>query len=218
MGRTIPLPGDPHRDVQSLLPWYVTDRLDAAERARVESHLRQCPQCQADERFERRMEAQLAGLPIQLDVDWTRRSRRNAPASRRRKAGRAANRIGSRIGAAWSAAPAWTRWALASPFILLLALAMAWPSASVRPVGERAPSAGPGAAGGDIVVVFKPDAREADIRSALRAGHARLVDGPTAADGYVIHVPPMARSEALAELRRNGAVVVAEPVDPTHGP
>ncbi len=221
MGRTIPLPGDPHRDVQSLLPWYVTDRLDAAERARVEAHLRQCPQCQADERFERRMEAQLAGLPIQLDVSWTRRPRRKAPPPPRskamgRKATQVLSRVGRRMAAAWSAAPAWTRWALASPFILLLALAMAWPSATPRLSGERADSAA--AAEGDIVVVFKPDSREADIRSTLRASQARLVDGPTPADGYVVRVRPQARAQALADLRRNASVVVAEPVDPAHGP
>jgi anti-sigma factor RsiW len=217
MGRTIPLPGDPHRDVQSLLPWYVTDRLDAAERARVEAHLRQCPQCQADERFERRMESQLAGLPIQLDVDWIPRPRRRAASAPPRQT-KAVNTIGRRIAAAWSVVPPWTRWVLASPFIVLLALVVALPSATLRPDRDRRAPAPPPAAGDNIVVVFRPDAHEADIRSALRASHARLVDGPTAADGYVIHVPQAARGEALVALRHNAAVVVAEPSDSARGP
>jgi hypothetical protein len=41
-GQIIPLHGDEHHEVQLLLPWCATGRLDAADRARVEAALRRC--------------------------------------------------------------------------------------------------------------------------------------------------------------------------------
>ena len=38
----------PHDEAEELLPWYVTGRLDAADRERVEMHLTDCPRCQAE--------------------------------------------------------------------------------------------------------------------------------------------------------------------------
>ncbi len=66
---------------------------------------------------------------------------------------------------------------------------------------------------GNIVVVFRPDATESDMRTALRTGHARLVDGPTAADAYVLDVPVSGRDAALKALRADRTIVVAEPLD-----
>jgi hypothetical protein len=39
------------------------------------------------------------------------------------------------------------------------------------------------------------------------------VDGPTAADAYLLHAQPAARDAALKTLRGRGVVAVAEPLD-----
>ena len=53
----------------------------------------------------------------------------------------------------------------------------------------------------------------AAIRGALKSSGSRLVDGPTGADAYVLRAPDALRSEAVAKLRADRDVVVAEPID-----
>jgi hypothetical protein len=62
-------------------------------------------------------------------------------------------------------------------------------------------------------VVFRPNTPERALREILRASDARLVGGPTEADAYLLQVPAAARVKALARLRREARVVLAEPVD-----
>ena len=62
-------------------------------------------------------------------------------------------------------------------------------------------------------MVFRPDLRESDMRRLLKDSDARLVDGPTAANAYVLRVPEAERTDALARLRGDAAVVLAEPID-----
>ena len=61
--------------------------------------------------------------------------------------------------------------------------------------------------------MFKPDAREADMRAALAASGASLVGGPTDADAYLLHVPAGARPSALAKLGADRNVTLAQPID-----
>ena len=68
-------------------------------------------------------------------------------------------------------------------------------------------------AAANVLVMFKPDATEQQVRELLRANGATLVGGPTDADAYMLHVAPTARSAALAKLRSNAEVALAEPID-----
>lgn len=70
---------DPHRECWDLLPWFVTGRLDAAQRASVESHLQQCEPCreelsgQRDLRDVLAREDTLAYLPAaSFETLWSR--------------------------------------------------------------------------------------------------------------------------------------------------
>ncbi|HEX7384990.1 MAG TPA: hypothetical protein VF291_11800, partial [Burkholderiaceae bacterium] len=67
---------------------------------------------------------------------------------------------------------------------------------------------------GDVVVMFRADATEAELRAALHAGGARIVDGPTAAGAWVLDVPPGRRAAALAALRSQPSVTLAQPLGP----
>lgn len=203
MGHIIRLDAERHRELRDLLPWYATGQLDAADRARVEAHLASCPDCQAEVQFERRLDDEVARMPVDIDRSWSRMKKRM---DRDRPLGR----LRQFAGAITAPAP-WAGWAAAS-FLLLVSGALLLPS--MQPAAYHTLSAAPSAASGNVVVIFRPDTRERDMREALVATDARLVDGPTATDAYVLRVPAAKRQAALAILRGRADVVLAAPLDP----
>jgi len=218
MGRVINLQGEAHRGLQELLPWFVTGQLDAAEHERVEAHVAGCAECQAEVKFQQRLEAEVAQLPLEVEESWTRMRAQIAAEDERpswlgnRGAGRARPAAASRGG--------WMGWAAAAAMLVVSAGVMAGGTQAIQ-VADNSGSANfhvlgakPAAATpGNVVVIFRPDASEKALRESLRASGARLVDGPTAADGYVLRVAPERRDAALAILRGRSDVVLAEPLD-----
>ena len=71
----------------------------------------------------------------------------------------------------------------------------------------------PAPAAGNVIVMFRADATEEDIRHVLRSAGASLVDGPTPANAYLLHVPPARRQIALEKLKSDENVELAEPID-----
>ena len=212
MGRIIRMPGDAHREVQELLPWYVTGQLDPADLAEVEDHLRRCPECRTDVAFQQQLAREIPKLPIDVEHGWSRMRRR----LEQERSPRGLAWLGVRI-------PGWGRpsggVAVASwPALALTALLAVGATAVVLPAlgpaRYHALSAAPPAVSGNVVVIFRPDTPEKALRETLRAHHARLVDGPTAADGYVLQVPAAERLQVLAQLRAQHDIVLAEAIDP----
>ena len=201
-GRVVGFRGGVHKDVEDLLPWYVTGQLEAAEREQVEAHLNVCAACREELEFQRQLEAQIAHLPLDVEQGWSRMRQRRRQEAR---PGRGAMAL------AWRSSVAWRGWALAGALAVVAAV---WVSPLVQPGLYHALGAKPTAAAGNLMVVFKPDTPEHSLREALRANHARLVGGPTEADAYVLSVPPAERAAALAGLRQRAEIVVAEPIDP----
>lgn len=213
MGRIIRLQGADHRELQDLLPWYVTGQLEASEHAQVEAHLNTCPECQAEVAFQRRLGAEIADLPIGVEQSWREMRRRlelEPPIRARRSADGWLMAVRRKVGRGWSGGAPWLGWAMAG-VLLSLSGAMLLPPAQSARYHALGASAAPPA--GNVVVVFRPDMRERDLRALLNASHARLVDGPTATDAYVLHVPSAERAAALAKLRGRADIVLAEPVD-----
>ncbi|HSZ53026.1 MAG TPA: zf-HC2 domain-containing protein [Caulobacteraceae bacterium] len=220
-GRVIPLNGDRHREVQTLLPWYVMAKLGEAERAQVETHLMDCADCQAKLRSERRLAAEISDAPLPanvLNVDhgWDQISRQIMERAPRRApvAARIATllREGFETARSGLGGPGWLRWAVAAQFCLILVLgAQDW--RKTEPATYKALGSAPAAAAANVVVVFRPETQEKDLRAILRSNNARLVGGPTTADAYLLHVPPEVRGATLVRLRRQAQVVLAEPVD-----
>jgi anti-sigma factor RsiW len=203
MGRIIRLHDENHWALQRLLPWYVNGTLGADERAKVEAHLAGCSDCQAELTFERLLHAQVAGLPLQAQEGWTQmQSKMAAQAPRRTKTLRAPM-------------VAWTGWAAAAA-LLVGVVVLATPYAQTGQY--HALGAPPQPTPGNLVVIFRPDTPEKAMRAAFNADGARLVDGPTGADAYVLSVPGPRRAAALARLRARADVVLAEPVDPGAAP
>ena len=67
---------------------------------------------------------------------------------------------------------------------------------------------------GSLVVVFDPATTEADFRRILRDVGARLIDGPTRTNAYVLEVPETSREQAVRVLRNERAVVLVESLGP----
>jgi len=219
--RIIPLPRDSHRDLNALLPCYVAGRLDETEDAEVRAHLSHCADCRAEMLDEPALMQEIVDLPIGADawgvehgwasISWSlaREAPRRAPWAariRRRLTQGAPARLPAR-----SDLP-WLRWALAFQVCLLLGVGVAvWRFEQQAPY--HALGAVPANAAANIVVVFRPETPERNLRAFLRLHHARLVGGPTEADAYLLHVPAAGRNAALSRMRRQAQVVRAEAVD-----
>jgi anti-sigma factor RsiW len=198
----IRLNGDRHAQTQQLLPWYVNGTLEGDEAAQVEEHLAECAECREDMEAEKVLARQVHDLSVDVDHGWEALKARidgSAPAPRRTAP------LARRIPLGWAVAAYAASLALVVP---LLTFALAKPPALYRTLG--APSS---AAPGNLIVVFKPQASEAALRAILVQNQARIVDGPTSADAYVLHVAPDRRATVLARLKGAPAVSLAEPID-----
>jgi len=213
-GRIVELPAAVHRQVEALLPWYVNGTLGDDERVRVEAHLAECPRCQAELASERLLQAALraaddgagdadaaiARLRIRiarhaLRPRWTRRWR-----------------------AWWHSLSSGWRLALAAQGLTVLALCAvlaAWlPSRDAPYRALGAPTVDPDRiTGATLVVRFRPDITEQEMRRVLRDSEARLVYGPTTTDAYLLSVARGREQAAIARLRQQAAVLLVESLD-----
>lgn len=198
---------DPHRETEELLPWYVTGQLDEHDREAVECHLAACAQCEKQLRLERRLAEQFRATTPDVELGWQRlRARLEPPPARRnRKAS-----LGSR---AWrSATRPMVAFAIAAQLAVIV-LAGGVASYIYQPPAYHVLGAEPVPATANIVVVFKPDTREEQLRRLLSANGASLVGGPTDADAYLLHVSDQERRDAVTRLRARPEIVMAEPID-----
>jgi hypothetical protein len=227
MGHIIPL-HDRHQQTQELLPWYVTGAIDADDRQIVEAHLADCAECQAELAIERRLRSAVVAMPVQAEPGWAAfRARLEASTGQPAEAeletlpplpiGR-----GSRwraVGTALRGAdrPGRSGWVMAAQAAALVLVAtMVIPSFTTQPTAPyRTLSAPPvpNAEAGNMIVMFRPNTPEQDMRRTLVESGARLVGGPTEAHAYILSVPAPRRMAALAHLRAQPAIVMAEPID-----
>jgi Putative zinc-finger len=214
----IELPGNDHRDIHALLPWYVNDTLDDGERARVELHLSHCAECQAEVRRETMLAGKVSALPTQsgnVDVAWSRMKRQLEA-----KVTAASPRLGwfERLRSALlgesgaTRGTAWLGWVAAGQFAVILLLGGAL-LAPATPARYHALSAAPVDTAANLIIIFRSDTREEEFRGILRANNALLVGGPTSAHAYLLHVATAERTKALTKLRRQPSVLLAEPLD-----
>lgn len=215
--RVVPLDGDGHQAVEILLPWYVSGRLDRAELAQVEAHLAGCTQCRDELEWERKMFAAQAIPGCGNDEGGAERGlallRARIQSADQAQQAPPPGRMAPGTGRWWRPGP-WMPWALGAQFaviLLLTAVLVVQPQrseSSYRTLGSPSQSAP-----ANLVVRFKPGAAERDIRRALHDAGARLVDGPTVTDAYLLSVPAEHQAAALASLRATPAVVLAESLD-----
>ena len=202
----VPLDTDEHRAIQALLPWYLTRRLDSEDLARVEAHLAGCPGCREELELEQRLQA---AQPLSPEGDAERglvrmRELIRATTPRERPVRAPALR--------------WMLWGLGAQFAVIAVLAMLLVLPRTGDDAYRTLGTPAAAVAGNAVVMFKPDASEQQIRAALRSSGARLVDGPTASNAYLLSVPSVGHAAAIARLRAQPGVSLAESLDARSAP
>jgi hypothetical protein len=206
MAEIFPLRPSEHDAVQKLLPWFVNGTLDSHESARVEGHLAECEECREDFAGERRLAHEVAALPLNADDGWKAMRLRLADEGPVRGGLAPARLAGRRVPLGWAMVGS-----------LAASLAIAAVMTSFRPTGasqQTYHTLGSAAsdAQGQVVVLFKPDTTEQQMRVILSAQSARLVDGPTAAGAYVLHLEDADAAAAIQALRQSQQVVLAEPL------
>jgi len=202
----MPNPDATHDQAEALLPWYANGTLDGPDQALVERHLTSCARCQRQLGLERVLIDEFRSFAPEAETGWTRlRGRIEAKAPPRRSIAEVATEIWQRFNR-----PAFAALAVAQLAFVVLAgsilLSLNRPTYRALGASEAPPTA-------NVLVMFRPEATEQHIRTALKASGASLVGGPTAADAYLLHVAPPQRATALAALRSDGAIQLAQPID-----
>jgi anti-sigma-K factor RskA len=208
-GRVLQLDPAAHKVADVLLPWFVNGTLDGDERAFVERHLEQCVRCQREVEWLR--ELHLACIAAEADPgasDAARKLRRRLMEPRDR------DNAAAVLKRLWGRVRPWSQLIAATEFVLIVALG-AWvllPSDSptlYQTLGARTAKA---TAAGDLVVVFDPATTEAELRRMLRDSGARIVDGPTQSNAYILEIPASRQDQAVKALRAERAAVLVEPL------
>jgi hypothetical protein len=218
-----------HREAQELLPWLANGTLAGTELERVQAHLKGCAQCRADlaalhtlraaapaPSFDLDMESALTRLLPQLDAP--------APAAVQPAALpqlSAPPQAASLPARGWRARLAandarWLRVAAGVQCCAIVVLA----ALLLRPGGGTDASADTGAyrvlgaapaAQSQLIVMFKPDTPERELRRIVLESDARIVGGPTATGAWVLGTEQAADAVA-GRLRGHAAVTLAEPL------
>jgi hypothetical protein len=209
---------DPCHRTQQLLPWYAVDSLDKADRARIDAHLTACSACRAELLRERSLHSEIAALPVDVEYGWAALRDRVARRERRPRLVQGLVAAFQGAGGDWTVAAPWLKWSLAGQFAVLLAIAGVLAVPKSAPASYHALGRPTGAQTGDIVVVFKPEITEARLRELLKSSGARVVDGPTSTDAFLLFTPQSQRAAALSRLRGSHDVTLAEPVDAQGSP
>jgi anti-sigma-K factor RskA len=209
-GRIYTFEGSEHSTADALLPWYVNGTLRGEELAFVEHHVRTCRPCQAEIDWLRQVFAACSALsPLEEE------SAASEPRTRDPRAVPSWTRpMGMRAG--WRAAPPWVRGLLAAQLAAIAVLGTtvaieAGNGPSYQTLGTES-RALPSRNG--VVVVFDPAAPEAEIRRIVAGVGGRIVDGPTAANAYVLELPAPPADGALQSLRAESLVRLAESLGP----
>jgi anti-sigma-K factor RskA len=199
-----------HTVVDALLPWYVNGALKDDELEVVRAHLEKCPKCREEEKWLRELHAACAAVDSAPDASNPLRDLRRDLETRRPQRART-------LRGAWQQASTWARWGVAASLVSVgvVMTAAVWraenPPSLYRTLGAPGTSAH---AGGSLVVQFDPSTPERELRRILNNAGARLLDGPTQSNAYILDVPAGQRASAVRELRKEQAVVLVEQLAP----
>jgi hypothetical protein len=218
-----------HREAQDALPWLANGTLGGTELERVQSHVETCALCRADLAVLRTVHAAGPGT----DLDWdperalgcllpqldTPLPAQAAPAAQTRQTPQALPDLSPGLLQRWRTRLAandrtWLRAAVALQFcaIAVLAVLLARLSAQPDTANDYHVLGAAGANGAArVVVTFRPDTPERELRRIVRTSGAHIVGGPTVTDAWLVGADGRL-APVLARLRAEPAVTLAEPL------
>jgi anti-sigma factor RsiW len=213
---------NPHREAQEALPWLANGSLTGSELERVQAHLKGCAACRADLAALHTLRA--AGTGAGPDCDPDAALARLLPQLDALPPAQLAP-VPAPLPARPLILPGWRtrlaandgRWlrvAVGAQCCVIAVLA----ALLVRPSGGAEAQAGDyrvlGAAAGTqsrLIVMFKPDTPERELRRLVLENGARIAGGPTATGAWVLATDQAADAVA-GRLRGQAAVTLAEPL------
>jgi hypothetical protein len=209
-----------HREAQDALPWLANGTLHGTELDQVQAHVETCALCRADLALLRTVHA--AGPAPDLDWDPERALGRLLPqldAPAQDAPAVATPPAAPGLLQRWRTRPAandrtWLRAAVALQFCAIAVLAVLLARLSAQPDSAHDYHV-LGAAGANgaarVVVTFRPDTPERELRRIVRASGAHIVGGPTVTDAWLVGADGRL-APVLARLRAEPAVTLAEPL------
>ena len=210
-GRVLPFDPSAHAAIDARLPFYVNGTLSGEELALIEKHVRSCERCKREVGWLREIFSALCDITL---APAPERARPRPLAMPERLLSPRRGRM--QISEGWRATRPWMRGLLAAQLAAIAVLATLLATdgsrdAKYSTLGALDRSAHtPGA----IAVIFDPRTPESEIRRAVRDAGARIVDGPTATNAYVLEVPATESSRAARALRGDRMVRFAQPLGP----
>ena len=210
-GRVLRFDAAAHKVADALLPWFVNGTLEGEELALVQQHLGECLRCQREVEWLRELHAAcVAGEATPGASAAFRKLRRQLEKPRDGRDSIASLRR------SWGRARLWSRWAIAAQLAVIAVLGTLLLSGSDGPALYRTLAARNAAAPvtGNLVVVFDPATTEAEVQRILRGAGARIVDGPTQANAYVLEVPSGQTDGAVQAIKAERAALLIEPLGP----
>lgn len=216
MSRSVlPFDASQHAAADVLLPFYVNETLRGEELEFVRAHVQSCEQCQREVEWLRTIYGACAASPTLQAA-----AARSVPDTARElvDGGRADPPI-PRVVDRWRAAQPWTRWLIAAQLAAIAVLGALLYSdtreaPNYRTLGAQQTSIDTPDA---VAVMFDPSIREADLRRILHGVEARIVDGPSSTDVFLLEIPAQRTDQALKALRAEPGVRLAERLGPRTG-
>lgn len=225
--KTNPTEQDIHLKIRQLLPWYATSSLPAEEVKQVQTHLSECAECR-----EELADCQVlaAHPPTETEV-WSPSPAHFADIMSRidalegvaevkqKQHGRPTGFL-RRLIDSFGAMPRPYRWAFALETAACFGLMLALVGPYVKTLGESGAyqtlSSGEAAltANGALVrVLFADDLTTGELAQLLKLCQCQVRQGPSAVGSFVLEVPTGQDDNALAMLRANPKVRLAQPID-----
>lgn len=198
----------PHDEAEELLPWYATGQLSERDRLLVERHLYACAACRRQLAIEKQLVINFRSYHPEVDSGWSRLKAQIVPQFVSESSERGA---ASRL---WAFLKRPAVVGLATAQLAIVAIAGTVLLSLSKPDFHTLSASSPPARA-NVIAMFHANTSEADMRAMLGRAGASIVRGPTAAGAYLLHVEPKRRRAALANLRADRHVQMAEPIDGT---
>jgi Putative zinc-finger len=211
-----------HREMSELIPWYVNDTLEGAQRKSLETHMAGCALCRSDLELERSVyrtmtrdtgvehmpAASLKRLQARLDA------LQDGDAEAGAASGDVAQPTGERPAGIPRRAGPWRVLAAASAACVAVALGafVLARRPDVVPQTYRTVTTASARVPGEVIrAVFKPSITLTELQALLDESHMRIVAGPTEAGVYSLaSSSTLPVSASLEMLRKHDTVRFAE--------